>query len=132
MLLEMDDVGLPPHVVKDILERYRVPWRWTGREPTLKLLALVIDHVKLVCDFTLWDVAFAQTGPLDLEFFVNGKSLEKDRYDTPGFKHFEKLVPSDWLSTVQESTVSIKIDKLYEAPDGANVGIILSRFGLAP
>ncbi len=130
MLLAMDDPDLPAHIVQDIGERSRVSWRWTGREPTLKVLPLVVDPVKLHCDFTLWEVAFAQTGPLELEFLVNGKSLKKIRYDTAGSKHFEKLVPPGWLSPFKESTIAVKIDKLYQAPDGTNGGIILSTLGL--
>jgi hypothetical protein len=132
MLFAMDDPDLPPHIVKDIYERQWFAWRWTGREPTLRILALAIDHVRLQCDFTIWETALAQTGPLELEFFVNGKSLEQIRYAAAGTKHFEKEVPAKWLSTFKESTVAIKIDKLYQAPDRANLGIILSRFGLAP
>jgi hypothetical protein len=61
---------------------------------------------------------------------VNGRLLDKVRYTTPGYKHFEKLIPSEWLTTDVESTVSVSIDKLYVAPqDGAKFGFILSRIG---
>ena len=133
MLLAMNQPDLAGHIVKDVHERYDTPWRWTDREPTLNVLALVIDHVKLSADFTVWDVAFAQTGPLELDFTVNGNSLERVRYDTPGFKHFEKPVPPEWLSVAVESTLAVKIDKLYVAPqDGAKFGVIFSSIGLVP
>lgn len=131
MLLEMDQPDLAPHIVKDIHERYETPWRWTDREPTLNVLAVVIDNLKLSLEFAIYDQGFAQTGPLELEFVVNGHTLDKVRYDTPGLKHYEKSVPPEWLSAVVESTIAIKVEKLYVAPaDGAKFGIILAKAGL--
>jgi hypothetical protein len=130
MMLEMDQPDLDAHIVKDVHPRYDTPWRWTDSEGILNVLAVVIDHVKLSVDFAIYDRGFAQTGPLTLEFLVNGNSLDKIRYDKPGFKHFEKPVPPEWLSAVVESAISIKVDKLYIAPDdGAKFGVILSRAG---
>ena len=49
----------------------------------MKVLALSVDPVKLRCDFTLWDAALAQTGPLELEFLrqrqVPGKNPIRHR-----------------------------------------------------
>ena len=96
-----------------------------------KAKAVVIDNLKLSLEFAIYDQGFAQTGPLDLEFVVNGHTLDKVRYDTPGLKHFDKPVPPGWLSAVVESTIAIKVDKLYVAPaDGAKFGIILAKAGL--
>jgi hypothetical protein len=48
-------------------------------------------------------------------------------------KHFEKPVPPEWLTPESESTITVKVDKLYVAPDdGAKFGIIFSRIGLTP
>jgi hypothetical protein len=133
MLLEMDQPDLAGHIVKDVHERFESPWRWTDSEPTLRVLAPVVDHLKLSADLTLYDIGFAQTGPLTLEFLVNGKHLENIRYESPGMKHFEKPVPPEWLTPESESTITVKVDKLYVAPDdGAKFGIIFSRIGLTP
>jgi hypothetical protein len=133
MMLEMDQPDLDLHIVKDVHPRYDTPWRWTDSEAILNVLAVVIDHLKLSIDFTIYEPGFVQTGPLTLEFLVNGNPLDKVRYDTPGFKHFEKAVPPEWLSAVVESAISIKVDKLYVAPqDGAKFGVIVSRAGLVP
>jgi len=130
MMIEMDSPDASQHVVKDVRDNPGGLWRWTGQEPTFKILVWVTDNIKLKADFTLWDEAFRQTGPLDLQFFVNDKLLDDVRYTTSGHKHFEKPVPPDWLPTDIESTIAIKLDKLYVAPqDGAKFGIILSRIG---
>jgi predicted small lipoprotein YifL len=133
MMLEMDQPDLDLHIVKDVHPRFDTPWRWTDREGTLKVLAVVSDHVKLSVDFSIYEPGFPQTGPLTLEFLVNGHSLDKIRYETPGLKHFEKGVPPEWLWAVDESTIAVKVDKLYVDPhDGAKFGVILARAGFAP
>jgi hypothetical protein len=131
MMVEMGEGEAATHVLKDV-EPGEGTWRWTGQQPTLKILAFTTENVKLRVDFTLWDVAFHETGPVELSFFVNGHLLDKIRYSAPGYQHFEKPIPADWLTTDVESTVSIVIDKMYTAPqDGKKFGFILSRIGFA-
>jgi hypothetical protein len=133
MLVEMSNPGASSHIVKDIDPgEPGAQWRWTKQNPTVKILAVTTEDLKLTVDFTLWDVAFQQTGPVELTFAVNEHTLDKIRYATPGEKHFEKLIPPEWLGSDVESTISINIDKLYIAPqDGAKFGFILSRIGFS-
>lgn len=130
MMVDMLDLDAPSHFVKDIEPSEGGRWRWTDQQPTVKVLAFVTDKLKLRVDFTLWPVAFQQTGPVELSFFVNDHLLDKVRYTTPAYQRFEKPVPPDWLRTDVESTISVAIDKLYTAPeDGKKFGFILSRIG---
>ena len=131
MMVEMSDPDAQAHFVRDIVTtNEKVQWYWTAQRPTLRILAVETQNLKLVIDFSIWDVGFRQTGPVELSFFVNDRLLDKVRYDSPGPKHFEKPIPADWLKTDVESQVAISIDKLYTAPeDGAKFGIILSRAG---
>lgn len=130
MMVEMNDPDVSLHIVKDIYEAGSVPWRWSGKRPTVKVLVYATDNVKLSADFALWDEGFKHTGPLELSYFVNDRLLDKVKYTSPGYKHFERPVPPDWLSAAAESTVSIDVDKVYVAPqDGAKFGIILTRIG---
>lgn len=129
MMIDLSDPDAPAHYLKDI-EEGDGSWRWTGQRPTLKIFVFTKDHLKLSADFTLWETALQQTGPVQLTFFVNDRPLDKIRYSEPGYGHFEKPVPSDWLTPDSESTVAIAIDKLYTAPqDGKKFGLILSRMG---
>ena len=134
MMVNMSDADAASHFVKDIDGGPQgAAWRWAGRQPTLKILAYTTEHLKLAADFTLWPVAFQQTGPVELTFVVNERVIDKVRYLTPGYKHFEKAIPSDALATDVESVVSIAIDKLYVAPeDQAKFGFILTRIGFVP
>ncbi len=130
MMVDMSDPDSAQQIVTDIYESSGEPWRWTGQRPTVRILVPATDNLRLSVDFTIWSEGFKQTGPLDLTFFVNGHELQKFRYTTPGNKHFEKPVPADWLDSVEESTISVAVDKLYVSPaDGAKFGVILSRIG---
>lgn len=131
MLVSMSDADAPLHFVKDIDPEppAGTVWRWAGPEATLKILALSTQNLKLSVDFNLWPTAFEQTGPVELAFFVNARQLDKVRYTTPGDKHFQKLIPSDWLTTEIESTITISIDKMFVGADGKKFGFILSSAG---
>ncbi len=129
LMVEMDDPECALHIVKDIYDS-STTWRWTAKQPTVKVLVFATDDVKLSTDFAIWDEGFKQTGPIELSFFVNGRLLDKVKYSTPGNKHFEKLVPPGWLSTETETIISLDVDKLYVAPqDGVKFGVILTRIG---
>jgi hypothetical protein len=130
MMVEMNDPDSSQHVVKDIYDSFGSPWRWTAKQPTVKLLVYATDNVKLSMDFAIWDVGFKQTGPIELSFFVNSHLLDKVKYASPGYKYFEKAVPAEWLSADSESTISVDVDKLYVSPqDGVKFGFILTRIG---
>jgi hypothetical protein len=133
MLVEMASPDANLYIVKDIYGLGGSPWRWTSQNPTIKVLVLSTEKLKLSADYALWDDGFKQTGPVELSFFVNGKLLDKVRYVTPGVKHFEKPVPADWLAPDMEIPISFSVDKLYVSPrDGMKFGVILTRLGLIP
>lgn len=132
-MIEMNGPDAPLHFVRDISPDLQGgSWRWTQQEPTLKILLLTTKDLKYSADFTLWDQAMRQTGPVQISFLVNGRTLGSNRYATPGYKHFEKPVPPEWLRTDTETVLAARIDKLYVAEqDQARFGFILSRLGLS-
>jgi hypothetical protein len=130
MMVDMSDPDVSLHVVKDIYGPSDPSWRWTAQNPTVQLLLLSTANLKFNADFSIWDEGFKSTGPLEIEYQVNGKVLDKVRYATPGVKHFEKPVPLDWLSVDGDTTIGMSVDKLYVAPrDGVKFGVILVRMG---
>jgi hypothetical protein len=130
IMVEMSDPDSAQHIVKDIYEPFGSTWRWTAKQPTVKVLVYATDNVRLSSDFTIWSEGLQQTGPIELSFFVNGHLLDKVRCATAGYQHFEKAVPADWLSADTESTISVDVDKLYVSPhDGKKFGFILTRLG---
>jgi hypothetical protein len=134
MMVSVENPDADAVIVKDIYGYSKgIPWRWTGQEPTVRVLVLSAENIKFSADYAIWDDGFKSTGPLEISYLVNGKLLDKVRYATPGNKHFEKLVPADWLAVNTEATVALRVDKLYIAPrDKAQFGVILSRMGLKP
>jgi hypothetical protein len=130
IMVDMSDPDAQAHIVKDIYEPFGGSWRWTAKQPTVKVLVYDTDNVRLSADFAIWDDGFRQTGPIELSFLVNGRPLDRVKYDSPGNKHFEKSVPADWLSADAETTIAVDVDKLYVSPrDGVKFGVILTRIG---
>jgi hypothetical protein len=105
-------------------------FRWTGQRPTLRFVLTTVKHLKFVMDFGTSDATMAQTGPLTISYYVNGRLLDKVRYDTAGAHHFEKAVDPSWLEAGGDTLVSAELDKVWVSPeDGGKLGITLSRAG---
>ena len=134
MMVDMTDVDVDDHIVSDIgPSQGSTPWRWAHQRPTLKILVLQNKGVKFLTDFTLWDEGMKALGPVTLSFYIGDKLLAKIAYSTPGFKHFEKPVNPDGLTPEGDVLIAAEIDKVYTSPsDGAKLGFIITRMGLAP
>ncbi|HEX5229621.1 MAG TPA: hypothetical protein VFW44_18040 [Bryobacteraceae bacterium] len=132
MMVEMSDPHANLHIVKDIYNPGSAPWRWSGQNPTVRILAVTPESLKFRADFAIWNDSFKITGPVDITFLVNGRPFDKIRYTSPGDKHFEKPIPDDWISAGTETTLALSVDKLYTSPnDGNKFGVILVRMGLS-
>lgn len=109
-----------------------VGWRWTEANPAVWVMLERVDRLRFTADFAIWDDGFKQTGPVTLNFLVNGHVVGTERYTTPGVKHFEAAVPEGWLSPLKRATAGIAIDKVYVSPtDHKRFGVILVRIGFA-
>ena len=133
MMVEMGDPDADLRIVKDIYGASNPSWRWTGANPSVRMLLLRTDNLKFIADFAIWDEGFKTTGPVEIAYLVNNQVLEKVRYATPGVKHYEKAVPADWLAVDSETTLGLSVDKVYVEPrNGMKFGVILVRLGLKP
>lgn len=104
-------------------------WSWTRKRPAVKVRLRGGLPVHYLIDFSVAEATFAQTGPINVTFFVNDHTLETVRYTAPGAQRYEKPVPPEWLQT--ENIVGAEVDKLWTSPDdGAKLGLILNRIGL--
>jgi len=107
-------------------------WRWTQKRPTVRVVLRATENQKLMADYTIPDVTFAQTGPVTMDFFVNDQKLDTVRVEKPGPQHFEKPVPAEWLKVNADNQVAIEISKMYVSPqDRSTLGFILTRIGLS-
>lgn len=131
-VLSMSDPGVESFFVSGI-GALEGSWRWTGRTPGVRVHVSRPENLRLVAEFAISEVTFKETGPITITFLVNGKPVDRVRYDQPGQKVFEKPVPADWMPAGQESVVALELDKAWVSKkDGAELGVILSRLGLQP
>ncbi len=133
-LIAMGEGDAEIYIVRDIARGNAESgtWRWTQKRPTVRVMLKATDKQKMVVDFTIPDVTFAQTGPVTLDFYVNDQKLDSMRVLKAGAQHFEKAVPPEWLKVNADNQVAVEIDKLYVAPqDQSTLGFILTRIGLS-
>jgi hypothetical protein len=133
-MVNMGDPDAPAHFVQDIAnqaEGSERSWRWCQQRPTVKVRVKSADSLKYTIDFAVSDVTFHDTGPVTMSFYVNQRLLDQVRYTAPGQLHFEKLVPSGWVTPSQDTVLSAAIDKTWASKErGVRLGFILTRIGL--
>ncbi len=131
-IVDMADPDAPQRFVQDIADYSQATWRWTLKRPTVRLRLNSNENLKYTIDFTLPDLTFKDTGPLTITFYVNGHMLDRVRYPSPGYQHFEKPIPPGWVTPREETTVAAEIDKMWVSKDdGTQFGFIISRIGLS-
>ena len=128
----MNDPFAGAYIVRDINSELEAgAWRWTSRQPELRMYLDDVRGLKLTADFTLPETGFAHTGPVTISFFINGNLLDKVRYDGPGARHFEKPVPEAWLHARWVNHIVMQPDKTWTGEGGKIYGFILTRAGFA-
>jgi hypothetical protein len=107
---------------------------WTLDEPELRFrLSSVQNHVFRERFYLARDT-LQQTGPLIVDFYVNGHHLDRARFDKEGDDIYQHDVPVDWLKTGNSlTTVRMLVHNPYIAPrDGARLGVLLRSAGFSP
>ncbi len=66
------------------------------------------------------------TGPLMVDFYVNGHLLDKTIFAKDGEVVYQHDVPMDWLTPGSITLVRMRVHNPYVAPrDGARLGVLL-------
>jgi hypothetical protein len=107
---------------------------WTLDQPELRFrLSSVQNHIFRE-HFYLAGDTLKQTGPLIVDFYVNGHHLDQARFDKEGDDIYQHDVPADWLKTGNDlTTVRMVVRNPYIAPrDGARLGVLLRSAGFSP
>jgi hypothetical protein len=133
-ILNMADADAERYFVQDIDAALQGnAWRWTGKRPTIRVHANSNQGLVYSIDFAVAESTFRQTGPVTVSFFVNDRLLDRINYSSPGRRHIEKPVPTEWLDADKDATIAAEIDKVWTAPSGgARLGFILVSLGLEP
>ena len=130
-MLKMSDKETDAFIVQDIAKGTPDASRWTGQRPTVRLFVVETSGRKFVADYGIVEATFKDTGPLKINFFVNGQLLATVAENKSGIKRFEKPVPPEMLKTNVDNLLAIEVDKVWIAPeDHAKLGFLLSAIGL--
>jgi len=130
-VVEMADGDVDAHIVRDIPTGQTGQWRWTGGNPTVKVVPRAAEDLNFVMDFSIADATLKDTGPVTIKFLVNGREVGSERYAAAGTYHVEKKLPAGTVEAGKEVELGAAVDKIWTSPqDGAKLGFILTRIGL--
>lgn len=105
-------------------------WRWTSAEPELRFQVSEPGPKVFRFEFTVHERTLPDTGPLEIEFYLNGHLLGRERYAEPKRYHFEKPCPPEWLQ-LGENRVLVKVLNPWKASDpGVFLGFLFHAAGL--
>jgi len=106
---------------------------WTLDEPELKFQLASPAHHVFTAHFFLPEETMKQTGPLRIDFYVNGRLLDHARYTHAGELYYEHDVPESWLKTDSLTLVKIHVVNPYIAPlDKKKLGVLLRSAAFNP
>ncbi|MFN3326186.1 MAG: hypothetical protein ACK5AZ_22035 [Bryobacteraceae bacterium] len=104
-------------------------WRWTGRRPTFRFELAETQGVNLHVHFGVnGHVLAAAGGALTVTFLVNGRELDRIRYDREGSQRFAKPVPTEWLREGEPTIVTLELDRTLKT-DTVEYGLVLESVG---
>jgi hypothetical protein len=99
---------------------------WTLDEPELQFRLSSVQHHVFRERFYLPMDTLRQTGPLLVDYYVNGHLLDQARFAKEGEVTYQHQVPAEWLKADSLTTVRMRVRNPYIAPrDGARLGVLL-------
>lgn len=119
-------------VVADIdTEDASAPWRWTRRNPTVRLLADPTVSWNLVVQGTFAEAVFQQTGAIRVQVWLDGKMISTQSLTQPGPLRWSFPIGIAQLGGKREHQVKLALSKVFIAPsDKAELGLILEAIGM--
>lgn len=127
--------GAAQYIVKGVLVGDpKADGYWTLDEPELRFrLSSLKNHVFRE-RFYLPQDTLKHTGPLMVDFFVNGHLLDQTVFAKDGEVIYQHDVPVDWLKTGNDlTTVRMRFRNPYIAPrDHARLGVVLRSAEFSP
>ena len=126
--------GAMNYIVKGLLSGDpKADGYWTREESELRFRLSSPDHHFFRERYFLPSETMKQTGPLDVEYYVNGHLLDHTRLAKDGELVYEHDVPKEWLKSGELTVVRMHIQNPYVSPrDGVKLGILLRSAGFGP
>ncbi|MBV9770128.1 MAG: glycosyltransferase family 39 protein [Bryobacterales bacterium] len=126
--------GASQYVVKDVLVGDpKSDGYWTLDNPEFNFLLSSSQDRFFWERFYLPLETLKQTGPLIVDFYVNGHYLDQARFAKDGEVVYQHEVPADWLRPRSLTNVRMHVHNPYIAPrDKARLGVLLRAAGFKP
>jgi hypothetical protein len=106
---------------------------WTLDQPELRFRLSSTEHHRFMERFFLPLETMKQTGPLRVDFYVNGHLLDQAVFPKDGDVLYQHDVPASWLKTDGFTTMRMYVHNPYIAPaDGAKLGVLLMAASFNP
>ena len=126
----MSDPNADAYLVKDVASEGPGTWRWVYDHPVLRFVVPDVPRLKFTMEFAIPERTMRETGPVTLTFTINGKLLDRTRYDKGGQQEYAHDVPPGMLHPNAINLVAIDPDPVWVSKaDGGRLGFILSRAG---
>jgi hypothetical protein len=119
--------GASRYIVKGVLVGDpKADGYWTLDEPEFRFRLSSVQHHVFREHFYISPETLKQTGPLMVDFYVNGHLLDQTVFAKDGDVNYQHDVPVEWLKTDSLTTVQMRVHNPYIAPrDGARLGVLL-------
>jgi len=115
------------YIVKDVLAPGSAAGGYrTLDRPELQFRLSSIQHDVFREHFYIPSETLKQTGPLLVDFYINGRLLDQARFAADGEVVYRHAVPPEWLKTGAPTIVEMRVRNPYiAARDGTRLGVIL-------
>jgi preprotein translocase subunit Sec61beta len=106
---------------------------WTLDETELRFRLSSLEHHVFREHFYLPFETLKQTGPLRVDYYVNGHLLDQAQFAKDGDVVYQHDVPKDWLKAGTLTMVEMRVHNPYVSPrDGVKLGVLLRSALFAP
>jgi len=109
------------------------PGYWTLEEPELRFRLSTTEHHWFMERFFLPRESLQQTGPLRVDFYVNGHLLDQAVFAKDGATLYQHDVPASWLKTDGFTSVRMYVHNPFiTTVPGVKLGVLLTAASFNP
>lgn len=133
-VMNIGQPGAARYIVKGVIVTGpKADGYWTRANAELQFRLSTVQHHIFRERFYLPPQTLQQTGPLAIDFYVNGYLLDQAHFGKSGELTYQHDVPMEWLKAGSLTTVQMQVHNPYIAPrDGARLGVLLRSAFFAP
>jgi hypothetical protein len=125
----MSDANAGAYIVQGFRAASEGSWRWAHEHPVLRFYLPQLERATFTMAFALPEQTFRLTGPVTLTFSINGRVLDRARYDQSGEQQYTHMVPREFLKPDSINLVAIDPDKTAAPNPGERLAFVLVRAG---